>query len=209
MPLCALTGENPCADMTRSLARKGHAFLSLRLFDARRPCRQLQHGCILAFAQEGQKKGLPVRQFERVMVHMRLVTIDLAENCGLVPSGSGSSIDCDFRIEGKLRAGKHANCGAGIARSGEPAGAGAEVTRSKLVANARGTRFDVHQAVVAHGLAPLFHICASNARGQSWFTAAKAPMSAPQHNGLELTGWHPDSHPTVISPHEPRHATHA
>src|SRR5262245_35043672 len=152
MPLCALTGENPCADMTRSLARKGHAFLSLRLFDARRPCRQLQHGCLLAFAQEGQKEGLSVRQFERVMVHMRLVAIDLTENCRLAPSGRGSSIDCDFRIEGKLRAGKHANRGAGVARSGEPARAGAEITRSKLVANARGTRFDVHKAIVAHGL---------------------------------------------------------
>ena len=85
-------------------------------------------------------------------LHMRLVTIDLAENCRLVPSGGGSSVDCDFRIEGKLRAGKHANRGAGIARSGEPARAGAEITRSKLIANARGTRFDVHQAIVAHGI---------------------------------------------------------
>src|SRR5215470_1760047 len=152
MPLGARTGENPRAGMTRNLARKGHAFLRLSLFDARRLCRQLQHRGLLAFAQEGQKKGLPVRQFERVMVHMPLVTIDLAENCRLIPSGGGSAVDCDFRIEGKLSAGKHANRGAGVARRGESARAGAEITRSKLVANARGTRFDVHYAIVAHGL---------------------------------------------------------
>src|SRR5262249_6291686 len=152
MPLGARPGVKPRADMTRNLARNGHAFLGLRLFEARRSCRQLQHGCLLAFAQEGQKKGLPVREFERVMVHMRLVAIDLTENCRLVPSGRGSSIDCDFRIEGKLRAGKHANRGAGVARSGEPARAGAAITRSKLVANARGTGFGVHKAIGAHGL---------------------------------------------------------
>src|SRR5262245_34971991 len=134
------------------LPGKGHAFLSPRLFVARRFYRQLQHGSLLPFAQEGQKKSSPVRQFERIMVHMRLVTIDVAKNCRLVPSGGGSAIDCDFRIKRKLRAGKHADRGAGVARSSESARAGAEITRSKLIANARGTRFDVHQAIVAHGI---------------------------------------------------------
>ena len=132
-----------------------------------------------------RKKGLPVRQFERVMVHMRLVTIDLAENCRLVPSGGGSSVDCDFRIEGKLRAGKHANRGAGIARSGEPARAGAEITRSKLVANARGTR--------------TWLLCstsvASNARSRAWFIRWTASMSGLQHMVLNLSGWQRDSRP--------------
>src|SRR5256885_10799428 len=85
MPLGTRTGQNPRADMTRNLARKGHAFLGMRLLLARRFGRQLQPGRLLGFAQEGQKKGLTIRQFERVMVHMRLVTIDLAENCRLVP----------------------------------------------------------------------------------------------------------------------------
>jgi hypothetical protein len=38
MPLGTRTSENPRADMTRNLARKGHAFLRLGLFDARRNC---------------------------------------------------------------------------------------------------------------------------------------------------------------------------
>src|SRR5215510_2093041 len=151
---CAQSASDPIDPMVddAKLPSKGHAFLSPRLFATRRLCRQLQHGCLLAFAQEGQKKSLPIRQLERVMVHVRLFTIDLAKNCRLVPSGGGSAIDCDFRIEGKLRAGKHADRGAGVARSGKSTRAGAEITRSKLVANARGTRFDVHQAIVAHGI---------------------------------------------------------
>src|SRR5262249_10991915 len=135
-----------------ALPGKGNAFLSPRLFVVRRFCRQLQHGCLLAFAQEGQKKSLAIRQLERIMVHMRLFTIDLAKDCRLVASGGGSAVHCDFRIEGKLRAGKHADRGAWVARSSEPARAGAEIGRSKLIANARGTRFDVHQAIVAHGI---------------------------------------------------------
>src|SRR5258705_11608395 len=85
------------------------------------------------------------------MVHMRVLAIDLAKNRRLVRGGPGSAVNCDFRIEGELRAGKHAYRGTGIVRSSEPAGAGAEIARSKLVANACGTRFDVHQAIVAHG----------------------------------------------------------
>src|SRR5215472_11874206 len=137
------------------LPSKGHAFLSPRLFVTRRLCRQLQHGCLLPFAQEGQKKSPPVRQFERIMVHMRLVMIDLAKNCRLVPSWGGSAIDCDFRIKRKLRDGKHADRGAGVARSSESARAGVEITCSKLIANARRTQFDVRQATVA------YEICSS------------------------------------------------
>src|SRR2546430_10145292 len=85
------------------------------------------------------------------MVHMRLLAIDLAKNRRLVLGRPGSAVNCNFRIEGELRAGKHAYGGAGIVRSSESAGAGAEIARSKLVTDARGARFDVHQAIVAHG----------------------------------------------------------
>src|SRR5919204_367997 len=38
---------------------------------------------------------------------MRLLTIDLAENCRLVSSGATSTINRDFRIEGELGAWQH------------------------------------------------------------------------------------------------------
>src|SRR5262249_53995401 len=71
------------ANIDAELPGKGNAFLRPRLFVVCRLCRQLQHGCLLAFAQEGQKQSLPIRQLERIMVHMRLFTIDLAKNCRL------------------------------------------------------------------------------------------------------------------------------
>src|SRR4029077_12507328 len=100
---------------------------------------------------------------------MRLLAIDLTENCRLVLGRPASTINCDFRIEGELRAGQHADRGAGIARGGEPAGAGPKIRRSKLVANARRARLDVHQTIIAHGMRLLCSTSvASNARSPSW-----------------------------------------
>src|SRR5690242_19060453 len=92
---------------------------------------------------------------------MRLLAVDLTENCRLVFSRPASTINRDLRIESELRARQHADRGAGIARSGEPAGAGSEIRRSKLVANTRGTRFDVHQTIIAHGMGLL---CSTSVR---------------------------------------------
>src|SRR5262245_61399746 len=179
-----------------ALPGKGDAFLSPCFFVVRRFCRQLQHGCLLAFAQEGQKKSLSIGQLERIMVHMRLFTIDLAKNCRLVASGGGSAVHCDFRIEGKLRAGKHADRGAGVVRSSEPTRAGAEITRSKLIANARGTRFDVHQAIVAHGIgSSVPHLLRLTRGADHGSLDGTASMSAPQHMVLNLRGWQRDSRP--------------
>src|SRR6266851_6680436 len=47
-----------------------------------RPGRQLQDSRLLALAQEGEKERVPIRQLERIMMHMRLRLIDLAEDCG-------------------------------------------------------------------------------------------------------------------------------
>src|SRR5262249_10181190 len=123
------------------------------------------------------------------MVHMRLFTIDLPKNRRLVPSGGGRAIHRDFRIEGKLRAGRHADRGTGVARSSEPARAGAEIGRSKLIANARGTRFDVHQAIVAHGVGSSVPHLLRLTRGADHGSRWSAPMSAPQHMVLDLSGW--------------------
>src|SRR5258707_15508139 len=93
------------------------------------------------------------------MVHMRLLAIDLAKNRRLVLGRPGSAVNCNFRIEGELRAGKHAYGGGGVVRSSESAGAGAEIARSKLFTDAPGGRFYVHQAIVAHGMeSPVPHL---------------------------------------------------
>src|SRR6201989_3391925 len=142
------------------LAGHAHAFLRLRLFLRRRLCRELQHGCFMTLAQECQEQRLSVGQFERVVV-LRLIAVDLTENCRLMLGRPASTIHRYFRIEGEFRAGQHADRGPGIARSGEPAGAGSEIRRSKLVADARRARFDVHQTIIAHGMRLL---CSTSAR---------------------------------------------
>src|SRR5260370_1721442 len=72
------------------LPGQGVAFLCLRLFLGPRFRRQLQHGGLLAFAQEYQKKHLPVGKFERAMVHMRLLATEQANNRLLVLWRHGS-----------------------------------------------------------------------------------------------------------------------
>src|SRR5260370_34480724 len=86
------------------------------------------------------------------MVHMRLLAIDLAKNRRLVLGRPGSAVNCNFRIEGELRAGKHAYGGAGISPRRESAGGGAQIARLKLVTHAPGGRFDVSQDISAHGM---------------------------------------------------------
>src|SRR5262249_33957821 len=82
-------------------------------------------------------------------------------------------------LKGKLRAGKHADRGTGVARSSEPARAGAEIGRSKLIANARGTRFDVHQAIVAHGVGSSVPHLLRLTRGADHGSLDGAPLCRP------------------------------
>src|SRR5262245_31015676 len=56
------------------------ALLSLRLGCGRRLRGKLQHGCLLTLDEFGQQDGLPIRKFERVMVHPRLVLVDLPKD---------------------------------------------------------------------------------------------------------------------------------
>jgi hypothetical protein len=41
---------------------------------------QLQHGCVLAFAQPGEQHGLPVGELQRIVMHPRLAHVDLPES---------------------------------------------------------------------------------------------------------------------------------
>src|SRR5262249_53715694 len=109
-------------------------------------------------AQESQKQRLPVRQLEGIVMHMRLLAVDLPEDRGLVPRGAGSAINGDLRAEGELGAGKDADRRGRIIRSRKSARARSEVGGSKLVADACRPRFDMHQAVIAHGTLLLYSL---------------------------------------------------
>src|SRR6516162_8954916 len=41
--------------------------------------RQLQHRCVLAFAQPGEQYGFPVGELQRIVMHARLAHVDLPE----------------------------------------------------------------------------------------------------------------------------------
>jgi hypothetical protein len=65
--------------------------------------RQLQNGGLLALAQEREKEHLSVRQFERIVMHMRLLSIDLTEDRGLMRRGAGGAIETNLGIKGEFR----------------------------------------------------------------------------------------------------------
>src|SRR5260370_36605302 len=75
------------------------------------------------------------------MVHMRLLAIDLAKNRRLVLGRPGSAVNCNFRIEGELRAGKHEYGGARVDRNSKSPGACAAISLSKLVSAALDEQF--------------------------------------------------------------------
>ena len=55
------------------------ALLPLRCVHRMRRSRQLQHGCVLAFAQPGEQHSLPVGELQRIVMHVRLVRVQLPE----------------------------------------------------------------------------------------------------------------------------------
>src|SRR5260221_9745305 len=57
------------------------ALLPLRCVHRARRSRQLQHGCVLAFAQPGEQHGLPVGELKRIVMHARLAHVDLPKLC--------------------------------------------------------------------------------------------------------------------------------
>jgi hypothetical protein len=55
-------------------------FLGLRLGCGSRLYRKLEHCCFLTFAHVSQAHDLAVRKFQRIMMHTRLVLVDLPED---------------------------------------------------------------------------------------------------------------------------------
>ena len=95
-------------------------------------------------------------KLKRVVVHMGLRAVDLTEDRSLVLGRRRGPVDADLSVEGQFRAGKHANGGGRICRRHEAARASAEIGRPQFITHLGGTRFDVHQTVVAHRRTPLF-----------------------------------------------------
>src|SRR6185503_18867233 len=118
---------------------------------------QLKHGGILAFDQFGQKDHLPIRKFKGIMMHARLVFVDLPEDRR--PGGHSARTEAeetgcgtgDLLGERKLRSWKDADRCRGVFGRGEPTSTGPKVARRKLVANFCRTRLHIVSAVVAHG----------------------------------------------------------
>src|SRR5262249_57459221 len=82
-------GGGPSASAPQSVRRAllpdvGDALLGLRLGCSLRLRGKLQHGCLLTLDEFGQQDGLAIRKFERVMVHSRLVPVDLPKDRRLV-----------------------------------------------------------------------------------------------------------------------------
>jgi hypothetical protein len=105
--------ENTRAELRRYLARlpdEQIALLPLRCVHRARRSRQLQHGCVLAFAQPGEQHGLPVGELQRIVVHRRVTYVDLPEPSHFPPElhlreKTKSALVLDFLFERDLRAG--------------------------------------------------------------------------------------------------------
>ena len=111
---------------------------------------KLKHGRLLAFEQLGQEDHLPIGKFKGIMMHARLVFIDLPEDRR--PGGHSArrteaeEPGCctgDLLGECKLRSRKDAHRCCGIFGRREPTSTGPKVARRKLVANFCLTRLHI------------------------------------------------------------------
>src|SRR5712692_5575793 len=133
------------------------ALLGLRLGRGRRLRGKLEHGRLLTFQQLGQQDRLPVGKLERIVMHPRLIPVELPKDRRLVADRSCAPAEeagCGagrLLREGELRSRKHANRRRHVLGRGESSCPGTEVARRELVADFGGTRFHIVQAVVAHG----------------------------------------------------------
>ena len=109
-----------------------HSFLFTHFGFCDRLRGQLQDSNFLPLAQESKQERLPIREFERNMVHVRLRSIDLTEDCSLVSGWSASAVDTDVAVESKLSARKNTHGCGWIFRRSKAACASAEITGLQL-----------------------------------------------------------------------------
>ena len=99
---------------------------------------KLEHRYFLPFKQVGQQHHLAIRKFQRIMMHSRVVLIDLPKDrrrvlddarCPSEPS------ETYRRCKSKFCSRKNANRGVGIFRRSKPDCPGVEVPRFQFLAN--------------------------------------------------------------------------
>src|SRR5271166_5493356 len=100
-----------------------HPFLGLRLGCGSGLRRKLEHCCFLTFAHVSQAHDLAVRKFQRIMMHTRLILVDLPEDgrrviddCTRFPAKQLVPPTPYLLGKGELRSRKNANRCAGIFR---------------------------------------------------------------------------------------------
>ena len=81
---CQLVCKSAAVELRRRSAGVGGAPLVFKLVKCRGSGRKLQHCGLLALAQPGQERDLPVRKFQRVVMHMQHFLVDLAKDRGVV-----------------------------------------------------------------------------------------------------------------------------
>src|SRR5262247_3349106 len=102
----------------RALASEGSAL------NATSPsgCRELQHGAVLALAKAGDQDDLPVGEFQRVVMRIGIVEVDLTETRHLAALAGREMghlfVVANLILERDLGARKQADGGVGIALGG-------------------------------------------------------------------------------------------
>lgn len=115
---------------------------------------QLQHGCTLSFDELRHQDVFAVGKFDRVVVTIGNVRVDLAEFADARVDGARPDpaiVVADVVGEGELRARQQADRNGHVGLGGEAARRGAaERCRDDRLANLCGTRRDGMQAIVTH-----------------------------------------------------------
>src|SRR5262249_4374993 len=91
------------------LSDEGIALLPVHCVHRARRSRQLQHRCVLAFAQPSEQHHLPVGELKRIVMDVRIATVDPPEPSHFLPEchireKSKKALVLDFLFERDLRA---------------------------------------------------------------------------------------------------------
>src|ERR1700730_5163855 len=118
---------------------------------------QLQHARALAFAQSPEQHDLPAGEFERIVIHVRLVVVELPEprhlftELSVRQEGAKREVVFHFVLEREFRARKQTNRTPWLSHSSEtPSDRAAELRRHQLIANLCRSGCDMLQTVVTH-----------------------------------------------------------
>ena len=102
---------------------------------------QLKYRCLLTHTHVCQQNGLPIGEFERIMMDPRCMRVHLPEDCRRVtnpsrpPKGESGCPNCYRARKRKFSSRKNAHRYCGIFCRSEPTCAGTEITCGEFVAD--------------------------------------------------------------------------